>query len=78
MYAHEPGEDLTLWVGNAAQEKLRRAEGFGDPPAEILILMKWKNSVEPTPVDGSEVVSTEYPKLLAPPRLSYRVAPPAC
>jgi hypothetical protein len=59
MYAHELGEDRTLLVANAAEEKLRRAEGFGDPPAEVLLSLKYKRL---PPAEGAVV--PEFPKLL--------------
>jgi hypothetical protein len=58
MYAHELGEDRTLLVANAAEEKLRRAEGFGDPPAEVLLSLKKRLP----PAEGAVV--PEFPKLL--------------
>ena len=64
MYGHQMGEERTIRVANADEEKQRRAEGFGDPPADVLLSLKWKKSVEPTPIDATGVVSTEYPKVL--------------
>jgi hypothetical protein len=42
MYANHLGEDRTSQVANSEEEAKTRAEGFGDPPIDVFLELKWK------------------------------------
>jgi hypothetical protein len=48
MYANHRGGERTIQVADEAEEKLTRAEGFGDPPIDVF-LAEVEGSVHPQP-----------------------------